>query len=70
MTYSIKMKVHIDGVPMFPYTNASGDARIERMDEEALVLRTDAVTYDLPIYSKLFVMREAMVVVANPYNNY
>ena len=62
--------MHIEGVYFFDHTTGLEDFRIEAMDDEMILIRSDGVTYDLPIYSKLFVMREAWMVFANPENKY
>ena len=63
-------KIRIDGLLFIDHTTGAGDFRVEQMDDEVLLMRSDAVTYDIPVYSRLFVMREAWIVMANPENKY
>jgi hypothetical protein len=67
----VTFKIKIDGVPYFPYTMGDGEFWIDSWDKSKggfMVVRSDAKTYDLPVYSKLFVMREANLIMENPDN--
>lgn len=69
---SIDFKIEIAGVPWYNETRAHGDFYLQSWDDSqnVFVLMADAKTFDLPVYSRIFLMKEAWVVMQNPGNKY
>jgi hypothetical protein len=67
----VPFKIKVIGVPFYDQTTADGEFHIEKWDKSPggfMDFRADLRTYDLPIYSSCFVMREAWLVMENPDN--
>ena len=61
---SIDFKVEVVGVPFYNETRAHGEFYLQTWDDSqnVIVLIDDMKTFDLPVYSRIFVMKEAWVV--------
>ena len=68
----IDFKIHIDGVPFFDSTNASAETYLDKWDHTPggfMTFRCNVLTFDLPYYSKIFVVHTAWIMMENPENS-